>query len=413
VRLLITDDLERKRATVFFRVFLVIPHFVWLGLWGIAALFAAFANWIATLATGRSHASFHEFLAQYVKYGTQVYGYLLLGASPYPPFDGRAGYPIDLEIDPPAPQPRVGVAARLILAIPALLLASALFGFPNVSSSRSNATINDSLGVAHAAAFLGWFACLALRRMPRGLRDSVAWGVGFTAQLWAYLFLLTSTYPDCDPSVVLGELPGREDAITLRTREGLRRSRLTVFFRLPLAFPHLVWLLLWSLLALLAAVANWFATLATGRPPAALHSFLSAYVRYQAHVYAFLTLAANPFPGFAGVPGYPGADVEIAGPARQSRWTVGFRALLALPALLLSAAFGSLLWSAAFLGWFAALVTGRMPRMLCNAQLQVIRYAAQVNGYLCMLTAEYPYGGPCEPAAPTAPAATTAALAIG
>ena len=32
----------------------------------------------------------------------------------------------------------------------------------------------------------------------------------------------------------------------------LRRSRVTVFFRLPLAIPHLVWLLLWSVLALLS-----------------------------------------------------------------------------------------------------------------------------------------------------------------
>ena len=81
MRLLITDDLERKRATVFFRVFLVIPHFVWLGLWGIAALLAAFANWVGTLAMGRSNEALHRFLALYVKYATQVYGYFLLGAS--------------------------------------------------------------------------------------------------------------------------------------------------------------------------------------------------------------------------------------------------------------------------------------------------------------------------------------------
>ena len=40
--------------------------------------------------------------------------------------------------------------------------------------------------------------------MPRGLRDCVVWGVGFGAQLWAYLLVLTSAYPDPDPAVVLG-----------------------------------------------------------------------------------------------------------------------------------------------------------------------------------------------------------------
>jgi Domain of unknown function (DUF4389) len=48
----------------------------------------------------------------------------------------------------------------------------------------------------------------------------------------------------------------------------------------------------------------------------------------------------------------------------------------------------------AVLGWFAALATGRMPRSLRNTGAQAIRYAAQVYGYLYMLTDAYPYGGP-------------------
>jgi Domain of unknown function (DUF4389) len=45
-----------------------------------------------------------------------------------------------------------------------------------------------------------------------------------------------------------------------------------------------------------AAIANWFATLAAGVSPEALHRFLAAYVRYQNHVYAYLFLIADPFP---------------------------------------------------------------------------------------------------------------------
>jgi hypothetical protein len=36
IRLIVTDDLRRSRLTVFFRLLLAIPHFVWLLLWGIA-----------------------------------------------------------------------------------------------------------------------------------------------------------------------------------------------------------------------------------------------------------------------------------------------------------------------------------------------------------------------------------------
>lgn len=407
VRLVLSDDLGRKRMTVGFRALLVLPHFVWLGIWSIGAFFAAVANWLVTLATGRSPAALHNFLSLYVKYATQVYGYFLLGADPYPPFDGRPGYPVDVEIDPPAAQGRPTVALRIVLALPAILLAAAVFGLMSTNSGSSGQFFDFSpLGLAHAAAFLGWFACVARARMPRGLRDCVVWGVGFGADLWAYVLVLTSSYPDLDPAVVLGELPRRSDPIGFEAGEDRRRSRLTVFFRLPLAIPHLVWLLLWSILAIVAAIANWISTLVTGRSPAALHRFLSAYLRYQAHVYAFVGLIADRFPGFAGAARSYDAEATIAPPERQNRWSVGFRLLLALPAWFLAAVFGSLLWTCSFLGWFASLITGAMPRRLLNPAAQALRYMIQLNGYLLVLSDAYPYSGPCrQEAAETPPAA--------
>jgi hypothetical protein len=324
-----------------------------------------------------------------------------LAADPYPPFDGRAGYPIDVEIAPPESQNRLTVAFRLILVIPALVLAVSLLGAPNFGFSRwrsgNRATFNFAFGMlAYAAAFLGWFASLARRRMPHGLRDCLAWTVGYGAQLWSYLFVLTSRYPDSDPEVVLGELSSRSDPIRIEIADDLRRSRLTVFFRLLLAFPHFVWLTLWEVLALLAVIASWVATLVRGQPPVALHRFLSAYLRYQTHVNAFISLIANPFPGFAGSAGSYPAEVAIEGPRRQNRWSVGFRLVLVLPAWFLAVAYGWVLWSVAFLGWFAALATGAMPRRLRNTGGHALRYLTQVYGYLLLLTDVYPYGGPCR-----------------
>ena len=57
--------------------------------------------------------------------------------------------------------------------------------------------------------------------------------------------------------------------------------------------------------ATLVAIANWIATLISGTPSPMLHRFLGAYVRYAAHVVAYLTLAANPYPGFTGRPELP------------------------------------------------------------------------------------------------------------
>ena len=86
--------------------------------------------------------------------------------------------------------------------------------------------------------------------------------------------------------------------IRLTVDDDLRRSRLTVFFRLLLAIPHFLWFVLWSIAAIFAAIAAWFAALVTGRAPRGLHNFLAAYVRYATHLDAYLALAANPYPGF-------------------------------------------------------------------------------------------------------------------
>lgn len=397
VRLTIADDLERGRLTVFFRLVIIIPFFIWLGLWAVLALFAAIANWLATLIRGESPAFLHNFLARFVRCSTHIYAYLYLAAQPLPAFDGEPGYAIDVEIDPPRRQNRWTVGFRAVLALPAFVLLSVLAGSGNPGLSRSTGQVASLLIVA---AFLGWFYSMVKVRMPRGLRDLIAYGLCYAAQFWAYLLLLTDRYPSSDPLTAIGPLPTRSDPVWLEVRDELRRSRLTVFFRLPLAFPHLVWLTLWGVLALLAAVANWIATLVAGTSPQWLHRFLSAYVRYQLQVSAFLYLVGNPFPGFVGAEGTYPLDLHIAPRRRQNRWTVGFRMLLALPALLLAAAFGWLLAIAAILGWFAALATGRMPIGLRNAGAFALRYTAQASAYVLLVSPAYPYSGPALEAGP-------------
>jgi hypothetical protein len=393
VRLIVSDDLRRGHGSVFFRVWFALPFLVWLTLWAVAVFFAAIANWVVTLVMGRSHESLHRFLVRFVRYTTHVLAYLNLGAESLPSFDGKPGYPIDVEIDPPLRQNRWTVGFRIVLAIPALLLAGVLVGSGYNYYGAANPVL--SLGLVGVAAFLGWFVALARGRMPHGLRDLIAYGLSYGAQLWAYLLLLTDRYPSSDPLTAIGPLPTRSDPVHLEADDDLRRSRLTVFFRLLLALPHLVWLSLWGIAALLTAIVNWVATLVTGISPQPLHRFLAAYVRYQLHVAAYLYLIGNPFPGFTGAEGSYPIELRVAERGRQNRWTVLFRPLLALPSLLIASAYGSLVFTVAVLGWFAALFTGRMPRGLRNAGALALRYGAQTNGYFLFVTGAYPYSGPC------------------
>ena len=184
--------------------------------------------------------------------------------------------------------------------------------------------------------FLGWFVSLVRGAMPNGMRDLGAYSLGYTAQSWGYALLLTDRYPNSNPELIGSPAPLPEHPITMRVDDDLRRSRLTVFFRLLLAIPHIVWLFLWGIAAFVAVIVNWVVTLITGRSPDALHRFLAAYVRYELHVFAYAMIVTNRFPGFAGE-AYD-IDVDIAPPARQNRWITGFRAILAIPAMLIAGA---------------------------------------------------------------------------
>jgi hypothetical protein len=233
--------------------------------------------------------------------------------------------------------------------------------------------------------------------MPKGFRDATAYGIGYGAQTLAYLLLLTDRYPNSDPIALLADVePPTPHPVSLSVDDNLQRSRLTVFFRLLLAVPHLVWLALWTVAAILAAILQWFAALITGRPVAALHRFLSAYVRYTAHVYAYLHLVGNPFPGFTGAAGIYPIDVTLPAPEPQSRAVTFFRIFLAIPAWFVNAVLEYTLFAAAVLMWFAGLATARAPQGLRNLGAYAIRYTAQTNAYLFLVTDRYPHASPLE-----------------
>ncbi len=177
--------------------------------------------------------------------------------------------------------------------------------------------------------------------------------------------------------------------IRMVVTDDLVRSRLTVFFRLLLAIPHFIWVTLWSFAVALAALAAWVIGLVTGRVPDGLHSFIAAYTRYYTHLDAYLWIAADPYPGFTGEPGYP-VDVEITPATPQSRLTIFFRLLLAIPAAIVMSVLQNVAWIVAILAWFYALVTGRMSKGMRDLQVYCLRYQAQTLGYLMLLTQRYP-----------------------
>ena len=178
--------------------------------------------------------------------------------------------------------------------------------------------------------------------------------------------------------------------IRLVVNDDLQRTRLTVFFRLILAIPLLLWAVLWAVIAVLAYIANWFATLVKGQSPEGLHNFLATFLRYTTHVRAYTLLVADPYPPFTGKEGTYPIDLEVDPPQRQNRWTVFFRGILALPALFLSNILSQLNQLLAVFSWFIALATGRVPEGLRNFAALAMRIETQTYAYAMLLTSRYP-----------------------
>jgi hypothetical protein len=397
VRVVVTDDLHRSRLTVLFRVFLAIPHYLWALLIGSVVAVCVFVNWFVLLVKGRTPDGLHSFIAGYIRYLMHLEAYFLVAADPFPGFYllGNDPYPVDLEIDPPQRQSRWKTGFRLFLAIPGMLVASALFfGGPRGGNYFAS-------GVALLVAVLVWWVALIRGRVPRGMRDLLVYCLGYGAQLSAYLFLLTDRYPFASPSTFVSrpELAvappdDHPHPVSLSVQDDLRRSRLIVLFRLPLVIPHLVWLILWALVAFATAILTWVWAIVSGAPPRHFHRFLSRFVRYATHVYAFASLVGNPFPGFVGKPGSYPIDLDLPAPEPQKRLISAFRLVLAVPALLISGGLGGALLVAAFLGWFVGLFLGRMPVGLRDLGAYALRYSGQVSAYLYFVTAAYPNSGP-------------------
>ena len=177
IHLVVTDDLQRNRLTVFFRILLVIPHLIWLTLWGIVVSFAIFFAWVVGIFAGRIPDGLHGFIASYLRYQTHVRAYWFLAADPFPAFSGAAGYPVDVVIAAPEKQSRLTIFFRLLLAIPALIVVTLL------------------MYVAEIVAFLAWFYALILGNLHSGLRDVLVYWLRYDVQAFGYVALLTQRYP--------------------------------------------------------------------------------------------------------------------------------------------------------------------------------------------------------------------------
>jgi 2-(1,2-epoxy-1,2-dihydrophenyl)acetyl-CoA isomerase len=187
-----------------------------------------------------------------------------------------------------------------------------------------------------------------------------------------------------------GAAPAWPHPIRLSVADDLRRWRLTVALRWLLAVPHLLVLAAWTYVLLPVALVDWVIALVKGRPAAGLAAWLTRFLRYQTHVYAYLYLVADPYPRFRGWAGTYPIDLAVDPPGPQPRWKTLLRIVLVLPAYVMTTVLQYVLAIVSFLGAVYALCLGRYPRGIRDLSAYALRYTAQTWGYLLLLTDRYP-----------------------
>jgi Domain of unknown function (DUF4389) len=172
------EPAPQNRLTVLVRIILAIPHLVVLYALGIAAEVVLIICWFAALFLGRLPEGMAGFLSGYFRWLVRVQAYVFLLTDRYPPFElGEADYPVQILLRP-GPLNRLAVFFRIILAIPAALLAALVV-----------------LGMETIVMFVTWLIVLIAGQMPRPLYEAIAAGQRYYFRYTGYLFLLTGTYP--------------------------------------------------------------------------------------------------------------------------------------------------------------------------------------------------------------------------
>ena len=171
-----------------------------------------------------------------------------------------------------------------------------------------------------------------------------------------------------------------------------KRSRLTTFFRLMLAIPHLIAVTFYFLAAEVVVIIAWFALLFTGRYPQGMYDFVAGALRYQTRVYGYAGLLTDEYPPFSGDPATPYPVDLVIGPPKEeySRLKVLFRLILAIPVLIIQYAMQIVAEVGAVIAWFAIVILGRQPKGLQDMIALGLSYQQRATAYLALLTEDWP-----------------------
>lgn len=191
-----TPALQRNRLTVFFRYFMVLPHFVTLMIYGLGFSLSLVATWFAMIVTGKYPAGLYAFNVKVLQYQARLNSYMYLQVDAYPPF-GLGEYPdfpTQLRVGPAQESySRIKAFFRLILAIPVMVIAYVM------------QIIMSVMGVVI------WIMAVITGKTSEGLHGPLNMGLSYYTRAAAYFALVTEDWPavtqDPQPTSVAPAMP--------------------------------------------------------------------------------------------------------------------------------------------------------------------------------------------------------------
>ncbi len=169
----------RNRLTVFFRLIVAIPWYIWLSLYGVVAFLAAIVAWFALLFTKRYPQGLYDFVAGYVKLSAQISGFVMLVTDEWPPFmPDRDDYPVRVEVAPQQVEyRRAQTFFKYLLSFPQQLIIAGL----------------SYLWLG--AAFVAWWRIVFTGKQSATMHDALRMSLAYTVRAGAFLLMLTEIHP--------------------------------------------------------------------------------------------------------------------------------------------------------------------------------------------------------------------------
>jgi hypothetical protein len=188
-------------------------------------------------------------------------------------------YPTSVDVRTPAVQIRWKTLVQWFLAIPHFIIAGAMSY------------------VSGAIVVVSWFVILFTGNLPVGLANFQILVLRYTLRTQLYAGFLCDDYPPFTFAMT-SEDPGDHSVQVTVTPATENRNRLTVGFRIILAIPAALYVMLIGLIGAVCWIAGFFAVIVTGAWPPSLRAWVMSAQRVGLRFNAYAYLLTDQYPPF-------------------------------------------------------------------------------------------------------------------